>query len=107
MKAKKAAPSRRRVSFAVDRDEIEINSDWVEAVMAFPTASATPPVSSPAIIVPFPSRQQAEVSPAVPAGPAPALPSVPISSGEAFFFGLEENNATGAKNATDEQCTSV
>ena len=48
MKSKRTAPSRRRVSFAVDRDDIDVNSDWVEAVMALPvaaTASETPPTS--------------------------------------------------------------
>ncbi len=39
MKAKKTPP-RRRISFAVDRDEIEINSDWVNAVMGPPTAAS-------------------------------------------------------------------
>lgn len=33
MKAKKRAASRRKLNFAVDREEIEINSDWVQAVM--------------------------------------------------------------------------
>jgi hypothetical protein len=35
-KPKKPAQSRHKLSFAVDRDEIEINSDWVEAVMGPP-----------------------------------------------------------------------
>jgi hypothetical protein len=39
MKSKRTAPSRRRVSFAVDRDDIDVNSDWVEAVMALPVAA--------------------------------------------------------------------
>jgi hypothetical protein len=39
MKAKKSA-SRKKLSFAVDREEIEINSDWVSAVMA-PQAQRT------------------------------------------------------------------
>src|ERR1051326_7433563 len=42
MKPKKTAPSRRRVSFAVDRAEIEINSDWVQAVMASPAPPVGP-----------------------------------------------------------------
>ena len=36
MKPKKTAPLRRRISFAVDRDEIEINSDWVDAETGIP-----------------------------------------------------------------------
>jgi len=79
MKAKKTAPSRRRVSFAVDRDEIEINSDWVAAVMTSP-------------VVPFP------------APPDPAPPSV--SEGDIFFAPCE-NTATDAESATGARCTSV
>ena len=79
MKAKKTAPSRRRVSFAVDRDEIEINSDWVAAVMTSP-------------VVPFP------------APPEVAPPSVPK---EDLFFAPCENTATDAEIATGARCTPV
>src|ERR1043165_7678527 len=58
MKAKKTAPQRRRISFAVDRDEIEVNSDWVEAVMASPTRPAAPPVESSSTAVPATVQQQ-------------------------------------------------
>jgi hypothetical protein len=88
MKAKKTAPPRRRISFAVDRDEIEINSDWVDAVMASPAATAPNP--PPAIVVSFPAPADSDL-----------------------FFGPGINSATGAKTATDEtsstgeECTSV
>ncbi len=90
MKAKRTAPPRRRVSFAVDRDEIEINSDWVDAVMSPVTASA-PRDAAP--LVPF-------LAPPPIASPAP-------DAAEAVFFATDENTATGAESATDEQCTSV
>ncbi len=77
MKGKKTAQPRRRVSFAVDRDEIDINSDWVRAVMDFP-------------------------SPLVPAEPAPRVPP----AGD-LFFALEANNATGVKSTTGAECTPV
>lgn len=89
MKAKKTAPLRRRISFAVDRDEIEINSDWVDAVMASPSASAHDP--SPVVAFPAPA--------AVPDG--------------ALFFApgknsaTEEQSSTGANSSTGEECTSV
>src|SRR5690348_9433889 len=53
MKAKKTTPSRRRISFAVDREDIEVNSDWVDAVMASPTHSPAPKLPSPAEDGPF------------------------------------------------------
>jgi hypothetical protein len=86
MKAKKTAPPRRRISFAVDREEIEINSDWVEAVMASPT----PPV------VPFP------------APPLPAVPATPVATvPERDFFAPVENHATGEVAATGEKCSTA
>src|SRR4051794_15861464 len=78
MRAKKTAPPRRRISFAVDREEIEINSDWVEAVMASPTPPA----------VPFP------------APPLPAVPATPVAT--APFSAPVENAATGEIPATGE-----
>ena len=89
MKAKKTAPLRRRISFAVDRDEIEINSDWVDAVMASPSASAHDP------------------------SPVVAFPTPAAGSDGALFFGsgknsaTEEQTATGANSSTGEECTSV
>jgi hypothetical protein len=89
MKAKKTAPLRRRISFAVDRDEIEINSDWVDAVMASPSASAHDP------------------------SPVGAFPAPPAAPDGALFFAPDKNSATeeqtstGEKSATDEECTSV
>ena len=58
MKAKKTAPSRRRVSFAVDRDEIEVNSDWVEAVMASPSRSPEPPAPDISPVPPAASPEE-------------------------------------------------
>ena len=84
MKAKKTAPSRRRISFAVDRDEIEINSDWVDAVMTSP-------------VVPFPAPPAVESTVVEP----------PPASSEGIFFVPCENTATGAENATEERCTAV
>ena len=93
MRAKKKAPPRRRVSFAVDRDEIEINSDWVDAVMS-PVQAAAPRESTiPGEVVPFP---------APPGGPAPLA-----RGGEDVFFAAEPKNATGAESTTGEWCTSV
>jgi hypothetical protein len=85
MKAKKATPSRRRISFAVDREEIEINSDWVEAVMAI-----SPP---PRAVVPFPAPPVAP--------PEEQHDSAPV------FFAPDENSATVAEDASDAGCTSV
>ena len=79
MKAKKTALPRRRISFAVDRDEIEINSDWVDAVMS---------PSTPAVV----------------SFPAPATPSQPD---DGVFFVSEAKNATGADSTTGAECTSV
>jgi len=109
MKAKKTAPPRRRVSFAVDRDEIEINSDWVEAVMR-PVATASPRDPVPVSPVPFPSLAETGDVPAF-ATPendpmaAPVPGASPDSS--AVFFAPDENNATGAESTTVERCTSV
>ena len=96
MKAKKTVPPRRRVSFAVDRDEIEINSGWVDAVMtsspAVPSIGAPDPSSAP---IPFP----------VPPAPQPSR-----GNGEADhsgFFVSDKNTATGAHTATDAECTAV
>lgn len=82
MKTKKTAPQRRRISFAVDRDEIEINSDWVQAVMSRPSElphSPAPPETAPAILSESPA----------------SLITSPI------------NNATGEVNSTGEECTPV
>jgi len=124
MKAKRTAPPRRRVSFAVDRDEIEINSDWVDAVMS-PVAAPPLPEVSPAMLVPFPAPQSAVANSALEAMEAPGAPyaaGVPIKAtihpgpqaepiqppaAGSLFFAPEENNATGAKSATDERCIPV
>jgi hypothetical protein len=101
MKAKKTAPPRRRISFAVDRDEIEINSDWVEAVMAAPTAAAVAPSVPPQTTVdPFPAPPQAAQNVA-----PPSLPPSPAA--EEVFLGPGENNTTGTDTATGAQCTPV
>src|SRR4051794_27170923 len=89
MKAKKPVSARRRVSFAVDRDEIEINSDWVEAVMTAPVSRAAPPLPPQPTIVRF-----------------PAPPSPPASEPD-VFLGRGENNATGANISSGARCTSV
>src|SRR4051794_32440375 len=81
MKSKKTASSRRRISFAVDRDEIEVNSDWVEAVMAAPNRRAAEPTDPP-------------------------LAPAPVSR-EVLFFAPEPNNATDEVSAPGEQCSSV
>jgi len=91
MKAKRTAQPRRRISFAVDRDEIEINSDWVDAVMATP-APASPPTPPPSTVVSFPAPRKEETD---------------------LFFAPEQNTATdeqsttGEKGATGAECTSV
>ena len=48
MNAKKSPRQRPRLSFAVDREEIDISSDWVEAVMESPA----PVESQPSFFVP-------------------------------------------------------
>jgi len=40
MKSKKASPSKPKLSFTVDREEFDINSDWVQAVMRPPSLPA-------------------------------------------------------------------
>ena len=49
MNSKKSPRQRPRLSFAVDRDEIDISSDWVEAVMESPapTVVEQPPFLAP------------------------------------------------------------
>ena len=89
MKAKKTAPLRRRISFAVDRDEIEINSDWVDAVMASPSASAHDP--SPVVAFPTP----------------PAAPDGALFFASGKNSATEEQTSTGENLATGEECTSV
>src|SRR4051812_43578773 len=86
MKLKKTAPPRRRVSFAVDRDEIEINSDWVEAVMAYPppAASGPSPASDGAAQFPAP-LQTLDIAP-----PTDRLGVPPENNA------TEEENAAGA-----------
>jgi hypothetical protein len=92
MKTKRTAPPRRRISFAVDRDEIEINSDWVEAVMASPIPVPT---------APFPA----------PPSDVPLIPEQPISEAEgpdkAVFFAVDAKNATEAESTTGAGCTPV
>jgi len=82
MKSKKAASSRRRISFAVDRDEIEVNSDWVEAVMAAP------------------NRPAAELPASPPPEPAPETLEAP-------FFAPDPNTATDEVSASGAQCGPV
>jgi hypothetical protein len=84
MKTKKTAPPRRRISFAVDRDEIEINSDWVQAVMSRP--SELPPSPAPP-----------EIAPAIP----------PVTESTAGIAAPPINNATGEVSSTGEECTPV
>jgi hypothetical protein len=88
MKSKRTAPSRRRVSFAVDRDDIDVNSDWVEAVMALPgaaTTSETPttsPTTSPPTEnnIPESSTADSEENATV-AGNVPDVHNTPIEGG--------------------------
>src|ERR1035438_4298039 len=98
MKVKKTAPPRRRVSFAVDREEIEVNSDWVEAVMTSPKLpTATPPAgASPELKAPD-HPTQATVTSGVTLLEAN---SVADSIGP-------QNTATGAESAPGEGCSSV
>ena len=95
MKAKKTAPPRRRISFAVDRDEIEINSGWVDAVMTpspAPVAGVAEPSSAP---IPFP----------VPSAPLPS--SGNGGTDHAVFFVSDKNTATDAETTTGAECTAV
>ncbi len=93
MKGKKTAQPRRRISFAVDRDEIDINSDWVRAVMAVPA----PPAPAAAEVFPAPSED-----------PPVAVVPAPIPASEAaLFFGPAPNTATDEETATVERCTPV
>ena len=89
MKAKKTAPLRRRISFAVDRDEIEINSDWVDAVMASPSASAHDP--SPVVAFPTPASE----------------PDVALFFASGKNSATEEQTSTDENSSTGEECTSV
>jgi hypothetical protein len=66
MESRKAAKSRHKFSFAVDRAEIDISSDWVQEVMqrtppppADPPAAVAPPTSEEAL--PRPSANNATV----------------------------------------------
>lgn len=107
MKAKKTAPPRRRVSFAVDRDEIEINSDWVDAVMN-PVASPTSPSGpAPTAVVHFPAPPDDSPVPTVSNSVVASPSEVAAKETESVFFAPGENNATDARTATDERCTSV
>jgi hypothetical protein len=72
---KKQSP-RKKLSFAVDREEIEINSDWVNAVMA-------PPVK--------PS--------------APVEPEKGLFFGPQVNNATDAESSTGARNATGEELT--
>jgi len=91
MKPRKTAPPRRRVSFAVDRDEIEINSDWVQAVMASPALPVAPAFRPP-----------------VPPVSAPEASLPPVNTpAERPFFVSGINNATGAELSSGERCTPV
>src|SRR5215208_4310152 len=69
MKSKRTARSRPKISFAVDRDDIDVNSDWVEAVMAVPTAKESPLPPSPSsdspvesIVLPPAHHQESGIS---------------------------------------------
>jgi hypothetical protein len=97
MKRKKPAASRQKLNFAVDREEIEINSDWVQAVMG-------PPVQEPAAGLFFgPGKNTAtdegsatgEVSKAVAQGAA----GVKVATGALL--------ATGTDIATEAPCPPV
>jgi len=81
MPPKKTAPSRRRISFAVDREEIDISSDWVQAVMAAPAQT------------PF-------VAPVANSATDADLASVPN-------LATEESSATVKENAAVEQSVPV
>ena len=62
MKKNKPAKQRSKLNFAVDRDEFEISSDWVQAVMARPAAV---PEQSPDIFVPVQNTATVEQDAAV------------------------------------------
>lgn len=86
MRAKKTAPSRRKISFAVNRDEVDVNSDWVDAVMAGPAPVVRE--TSPEVAA---DRQQ------VPVDPLPTLK----------FFSAHQNSSTDADTTTEAGCSSV
>jgi hypothetical protein len=103
MKSKRTAPSRRRISFAVDRDDIDVNSDWVEAVMALPVA-ATP---SDARITSTSGSQSsqdhaadAKDPPASDPNPQTATIQEPLSEESSAAVA---DNASDADNATDQK----
>jgi hypothetical protein len=95
MKVKKTVSPRRRVSFAVDRQEIEVNSDWVEAVMTSPRRPAAEP---------FPDALPI-VSVAVQSQEVPIRSDLPLAA-TAEAPG-PQNTATGAESTSDEECSSV
>ena len=91
----------------MDRDEIDINSDWVRAVMDFPAPH--PPAEPEAIaLVGEPSVETPQLEPHIPDVAPDAAPLVsgvpasidPSSTGGAvgLFFAPDTNNATDAKN---------
>jgi hypothetical protein len=93
--ARKSAKSRHKLSFAVDRSEIDISSDWVQAVMeppppaARPRETATPVFSSD-------NKNNATVEPvATVAHPAPVAKNAPVADNAPV-----ENNAAVANKAT-------
>lgn len=99
--ARKSAKSRHKLSFAVDRSEIDISSDWVQAVMEppppvpRPAAPATPAFSSD-------SKNSATVEPvATVAHPAPVANSAAVADNAPVENNAAvENNATAADNTT-------
>ena len=92
MKSKKRASPRRKINFAVDRDEIEVNSDWVDAVMALPTRPAAEQRGEPAVVT-FDER----------ANESPSGSDVE----RADCFASSGNSATGAESAPGAGCSSV
>ncbi len=106
--ARKSAKSRHKLSFAVDRSEIDISSDWVQAVMEppppAPRVPATPPGSVVESINPSfssDSENSATVEPA-----ATVAHTTPVANNAAVEFNSSvANNAAVANNATAEENT--
>lgn len=99
MASAKPGRSRHKVSFAVDRSEIDISSDWVQAVMERP---APPPVAAADAVV---AGVVEEVAVAVEAG---ALFSVPVAENATVEeVATVEVVATVADNATVEKNATV
>lgn len=106
--ARKSAKSRHKLSFAVDRSEIDISSDWVQAVMEAP-----PP--APRAPLPPPPRPEEQVSPAFSSDlknsatvepDATVADRSPVANSAAVADNSSvENNAAVENNATAEDNT--